>query len=96
MIVDAAPPPGHREVTPRIAVADVVGQVDFLRSVFGAIGDIPSGRLAEMRIGESLVMVGSTFEREPFPAFPVHLRCGRRQGLRPGPGCWSRGDRGAG
>lgn len=65
----AAPPPGYREVTPRIAVADVVGQVDFLRLVFGAIGEVPSGRPAEIRIGESLLMVGSTIEREPFPAF---------------------------
>lgn len=68
-MADAAPPPGYREVTPRIAVADVIGQVEFLRSVFGAIGEVPSGRPAEVRIGESLVMVGPTIERDPFPAF---------------------------
>lgn len=29
-MADAAPPPGYREVTPRIAVADVIGQVEAL------------------------------------------------------------------
>jgi uncharacterized glyoxalase superfamily protein PhnB len=64
-----SPPEGYRSITPRIAVADVVGQVEFLRSVFGGIGEVPDGRPAEIVIGDSTVMVGSIIERAPFPAF---------------------------
>jgi len=56
-------------VTARIAVADVAGQVEFLRSVFGGVGEVHDGRPAEIVIGDSMVMVGPTIEREPFPAF---------------------------
>jgi len=56
-------------VTPRIVVVDVVAQVDFLRDVFGATGDVEPGRPAEVRIGDSLLMISSTSERAPFPAF---------------------------
>jgi len=52
-----------------MVVDDVVGQVDFLRKVFDATGDVVSGRPVELRIGDSLVMVSSSVEREPFPAF---------------------------
>jgi uncharacterized glyoxalase superfamily protein PhnB len=61
--------PGYRSVTPRIVVDDVAAQVDFLRRVFGATGTVELGRPAEIRIGDSLVMVSPTTEREPFPAF---------------------------
>jgi uncharacterized glyoxalase superfamily protein PhnB len=63
------PPPGFHSVTPRLVVADVEGQVEFLRAVFDANGEIPAGRPAEIRIGDSLVMVTSAGERELFPAF---------------------------
>jgi uncharacterized glyoxalase superfamily protein PhnB len=56
-------------VTPRIVVTDVEGQVEFLRAVFDATGDISPGRPAEVRIGDSLVMITPTTEREPFGAF---------------------------
>jgi PhnB protein len=65
----AGPPVGYRTVTPRIAVDDVGAQVEFLRRVFGATGDVPVGRPAEITIGDSLVMIGSTLERQAFPAF---------------------------
>jgi uncharacterized glyoxalase superfamily protein PhnB len=52
-----------------MVVGDVVGQVDFLRNVFGAVGDVVDGRPAELRIGDSLVMVSSATEREVFLAF---------------------------
>ena len=48
---------------------DVVAQVDFLRDVFGATGEVEPGRPAEVRIGDSLLMISSTSERAPFPAF---------------------------
>jgi len=37
--------------------------VAFLRDVFDAAGDVVPGRPAEIRIGDSLVMVGGTTER---------------------------------
>jgi PhnB protein len=60
---------GYRSVTPRIVVVDVVAQVNFLRSVFGATGDVEPGRPAEVLIGDSLLMISSTNERATFPAF---------------------------
>jgi len=60
---------GYRSVTPRIVVVDVVAQVNFLRSVFGATGDVEPGRPAEVLIGDSLLMISSTTERATFPAF---------------------------
>jgi uncharacterized glyoxalase superfamily protein PhnB len=60
---------GFHSVTPRIVVSDVEGMVGFLRVVFGAAGDVVAGRPAEIRIGDSLVMVTAATERELFPAF---------------------------
>jgi PhnB protein len=61
------PREGYHSITPRIVVIDVDGQVAFLREVFGASGDVVPGRPAEVRIGDSLVMVSSG--RDPFAAF---------------------------
>jgi uncharacterized glyoxalase superfamily protein PhnB len=61
--------PGYHTVTPRIVVTDVAAQIDFLRVVFGATGDVDVLRPAEIRIGDSLIMVSSADERELFPAF---------------------------
>jgi PhnB protein len=52
-----------------MVVADVAGEVDFLRAAFDAAGEVQSGRPTEVRIGDSVVMVASTGEREAFPAF---------------------------
>jgi predicted enzyme related to lactoylglutathione lyase len=62
-------PAGFGSVTPRMFVADPRAQVEFLRVVFDAVGDVPPDRPAEIRIGDSLVMVSSADAREPFPAF---------------------------
>lgn len=48
---------------------DVAAQVAFLKSVFDATGDAEPGRPAELRIGDSLVMVSGAGERALFPAF---------------------------
>ena len=56
-------------MTPRLIVDDVDAQVQFLRDVFGAEGIVEPGRPVEVRIGDSLVMISSTAERDPFPAF---------------------------
>jgi len=63
------PPSGYHSVTPRMVVGDVVSAVGFLQTVFGATGAVEPGRPAEMRIGDSLVMVSESGERERFPAF---------------------------
>lgn len=69
MATSRPPRAGYHSVKPRIVVADVAGQVDWLRAVLGATGDVRAGRPAEIRIGDSLVMVTPTTEREPFAAF---------------------------
>jgi uncharacterized glyoxalase superfamily protein PhnB len=63
------PPDGYHTVTPRLVVADVDAQVALLRTVFGATGDVVAGRPAELRIGDSRVMVSGAGERDVFPAF---------------------------
>jgi PhnB protein len=60
---------GYHTITPRIVVDDVAAQVRFLRLVFEAGGEVEPNRPAEMRIGDSLLMVTSATERERFPAF---------------------------
>jgi PhnB protein len=62
-------PPGFNSVTPRMVVGDVVAEVEFLRAVFGATGEAAAGRPAEVRIGDSTVMVSPAGERDLFPAF---------------------------
>ena len=68
-MTDTTHPPGYHTVTPRMVVADVTAAVVFLRGAFGAQGEVSPGRPAEMRIGDSLVMVSGAGERDPFPAF---------------------------
>ena len=68
-MASAQPRQGYRAVTPRIVVDDVAAQVDFLRAVFGGTGSVEAGRPAEIRIGDSLVMVSAAVERDRFPAF---------------------------
>jgi len=52
-----------------MVVSDLAGEVEFLRAVFDASGDVHDGRPAEMRIGDSLVMVTPGGARDLFPAF---------------------------
>ncbi|HEX3781905.1 MAG TPA: VOC family protein [Pseudonocardiaceae bacterium] len=49
-------------------VTDTEAAVEFLRAVFDGEGTVSAGRPAEIRIGDSLVMVSSTGARERFPA----------------------------
>ena len=60
---------GYGTVTPRIVVDDVSAQIAFLRSVFGATGGVEPGRPTEVRLGDSLIMVSSSSERDVFPGF---------------------------
>lgn len=59
---------GYHSLNPRIFVDDVGAQVDFLRVTFDATGEVDPSRPAEIRIGDSVLLVGSTEERDPFPA----------------------------
>ncbi len=52
-----------------MVVPDVVAEVEFLRFVFNAAGEVHADQPAEIRIGDSLVMVTPAGERELFPAF---------------------------
>jgi PhnB protein len=63
------PPEGYHSITPRMVVADLAETVSFLRTVFDAGGEVEPGRPAELRIGDSMVMVSAADEREVFPAF---------------------------
>lgn len=60
---------GFPTVTPRITVEDPAGLVAFIKEVFGAEGELPNGRPAELVIGDSMVMVSGTIEREAMTAF---------------------------
>ena len=60
---------GYQSVTPRIVVSDVAGQVDFLLAVFEASGVVDPDRPAEIRIGDSRIMVSPAGERDLFPGF---------------------------
>ena len=64
-----APRTGFHSVNARIIAADVAAQIAFLRTVFDATGEHHADRPAEMRIGDSIVMVSPAAAREPFAAF---------------------------
>jgi PhnB protein len=68
MIQHGEPPAGYHSITPRMIVSDVEDEVEFLRTCFEASGEIVAGRPAEIRIGDSLIMVSDTGERDAFPA----------------------------
>lgn len=69
MAHEGTAPAGYHTLTPRMVVADVAAEAEFLRATFAATGDVHPGRPAELRIGDSLVMVSSPDGRDPFPAF---------------------------
>ena len=63
-------PDGWHTLTPRIFTQDVAGLVGFLRSVFGAHGEVRSGAPCEIRIGDSIVMISDGGGvRAALPAF---------------------------
>ena len=50
-------PDGWPTVIPRLFTTDVGGVISFLKVVFRACGEMRTGGPAEMRIGDSLIMV---------------------------------------
>ena len=66
---DSHIPLGWPSVIPRLSVVDPSKCVSFLQEVFGAQGTFNTDRPSEMRIGESLVMIGNVVERQPTSSF---------------------------
>ena len=62
-------PNGWHTITPRIMVADPAGLVAFMQHVFNAPGELPNDRPAEMRIGDSTVLVSDASARGVITAF---------------------------
>ncbi|MDT2020253.1 VOC family protein [Methylocella sp. CPCC 101449] len=50
-------PDGWATITPRLFTPDVQGLVDFLKQAFDARDDVPTGRPAEITIGDSRLMI---------------------------------------
>jgi len=62
-------PEGFHTVTPRIVVEDAARFVAFLEQVFRATGGFQAAAPSQIRIGDSLLLVSASGEREAFPAF---------------------------
>lgn len=62
-------PAGWPRVIPRIAVNDPQALVEFIQHVFGAVGEFQRQRPTDLRIGDSIIMVDSTVQREAMAAF---------------------------
>ncbi|MBJ9967639.1 VOC family protein [Burkholderia seminalis] len=63
-------PDGWHTVTPRIVVPDPENLIAFIRTVFDARGEYRAGLPADIRIGDSVVMIsGGDGLRDPMPAF---------------------------
>jgi PhnB protein len=60
---------GWHTVTPRLFVQNATELVDFLKHAFGATGAFRSDGPSEIRIGDSVVMVGEAGLREAMPTF---------------------------
>lgn len=60
--------PGFNTVTPRLFAEDAGGLIEFLGAVFGATGDVETGKPSELRIGDSVLMVAPAVERDVFLA----------------------------
>ena len=56
-------------MTPRLVVHDAALLVDFLKRAFDASGNLCTKRPSVIKIGDSLVMVGSVGVREVMPTF---------------------------
>lgn len=64
-----AVPAGWHTVTPRLLVQDAAKLVDFLKHSFAATGSFRDDGPSEIRIGDSIVMVGEVGVREAMPTF---------------------------
>lgn len=61
-------PVGWHNLTTRIITDDVAGLVKFIKTVFKAEGKYSPAHPAELKIGDSWLMVSGTEQRRAFPA----------------------------
>jgi len=64
-----AVPEGWHSVTVRLFVHEAPKLADFLKHAFGATGTLRTDGPSEIRIGDSIVMVGEAGVREAMPTF---------------------------
>jgi len=61
-------PAGCHTVTPRIIVRDAGKLVEFVKNVFGATGQYHAQAPAELRLGDSIIMISDAGVRDPMTA----------------------------
>jgi uncharacterized glyoxalase superfamily protein PhnB len=61
-------PDGWHTLTPRLFAHDPSALVDFLRTAFGATGELQPAAPSEIRVGDSMIMVSATGVREAMPS----------------------------
>jgi PhnB protein len=61
-------PPGWSTVTPRIIAVDAEPLVEFVKRVFDAAGDYHPQAPAELKLGDSIIMISDAGVRAPTPA----------------------------
>ena len=61
-------PAGWHTVTPRIVVHGAAQLVEFVKHVFGATGQYHPHAPAELRLGDSIIMISDAGVRDPMPA----------------------------
>jgi PhnB protein len=61
-------PAGWHTVTPRVIVAGAEKLVEFVKNVFGATGQYQAHAPAELRLGDSIIMISDAGVRDPMPA----------------------------
>jgi tRNA-Thr(GGU) m(6)t(6)A37 methyltransferase TsaA len=62
-------PEGWHSIVPRVVVDDVAGLAEFLRSTFGATGEVATDRPTMMRIGDAVLMISAVGPRPATAAF---------------------------
>jgi len=62
-------PEGWPAVVPRIVVDEPEALVGFVKHVFEATGSFNPKRPSELRIGESMIMISGSSDRDQVPAF---------------------------
>lgn len=62
-------PDGWHSVTPRLVADDPARLVDFLKQAFGASGEFSTSAPAQMKIGDSIVMVSGAGPRDVMSSF---------------------------
>jgi uncharacterized glyoxalase superfamily protein PhnB len=62
-------PDGWHSITPRLVADDADRLVKFLKDAFAAVGESPEDGPAQLRIGDSLVMVSESGPRPATEAF---------------------------